>query len=94
MAAIDQIAKEYADYLHLNKHNPLAVDEIANRINGLVYTETGTGISKQDKEKILAEIQRILSMPKRTKDGRMIKEAEDSRALIRLVQMIRTKVGG
>lgn len=94
MASINDLAKEYSDYLRLNKNNPSAINEIASRIKGLVYTSSKKPLSQEDTEKLISEIQSVLSSPKKTKDGYLIVEAEDSSELIKLIQMLRKQTGG
>lgn len=91
MATLSDLAKQYAMYIRLNQDNPSAVSEIVSRINSLTYTESGRSISGADRDKLFVEIEETLSKPQVTKDGYLLKEAEDSSALLALVQMIRQK---
>lgn len=91
MATLEDLATQYAMYIRLNRDNPTAVSEIANRINSLTYTDSGRAISDEDREKLFSEMEAALSKPQVTEDGYLLKEAEDSTALLALVKMIRQK---
>lgn len=91
MATIEDLGKEYAQFIRLNRDNPNVVTEIAGRINGLTYTGTGKPISNDDKVKLADVIEGELSGKRNTEDGPIVVEAEDSRQLLKLVGLIRKK---
>lgn len=93
MATIPDLAKQYSDYIRLNHGNPAAISEIASKINRLVYTESRRPLSADDKNKLIKQIQKFLSLRRQTPDGQVLVEAEDSTELIRLIKMLREQTG-
>lgn len=94
MASVSDLAREYADYIRLNKDNPSAIGEIADRINSLVYTSSQNRLSDEDKKSLIDQIEKHLSHKRETKEGYLIVEAEDSTELVRLIQMLRQQTTG
>ncbi|WP_367380887.1 hypothetical protein [Stenotrophomonas cyclobalanopsidis] len=95
MATISSLATKYANYLVLNSENPGAAIEIANRINELRYTESGTPLTESAKNDLINKIEATLLPEKRSPDGlSIVLESEDSSQLIKLIQMIRSNTAG
>lgn len=57
---INEIIKKYHDKILMAKDKKTIVAEIIDEINGLVYSETNSPISDEDKKKILAGLQNEL----------------------------------
>ena len=57
---INEIIKKYHDKILMAKDKKTIVAEIVDEINGLVYSETNSPISDEDKKKILAGLQNEL----------------------------------
>lgn len=94
MATLESLAQEYANYLRYNRDNPSAATEIINRINSITYTSSGSKISSSDKEELIDLIEKELSPKRKTRDGYLIVESEDSTQLIRLIQMVKSGTSG
>lgn len=94
MASINNLAKEYADYIRLNSGNTGAIGEIVNRINALAYTESSKKISDEDKIELIDLVEKLLSERRQTTRGLLIKEAEDSTELIKLIKMLKSQTIG
>lgn len=92
MATINELAKQYANHLKLNRRNPTLIREVAATINGLIYTSSGKAISDEDKQKILCAIQDELSHKRSHPDGGMISKAEDSREFINLIKILQSEI--
>lgn len=91
MATMDDLALKYADYILFNRDNPNVVFEIVNRINGLTFTNSQKHLNSSEKKELINKIEENLLNPRKIRDRFLIKEAEDSRELIKLIQMIRSK---
>ncbi|MCL6714177.1 hypothetical protein M8R20_45130 [Pseudomonas sp. R2.Fl] len=95
MATIDSLAREYVQYIRLNQDNPSAVSEIAKRINGITYTDSGASLTTADRARLVGAMEQEINADKRTSDGLyIVVESEDSSQLIRLIQMLKKQVVG
>ena len=89
MPSLNVFASQYADYIKRHSSSPTVVSDIANRIKGLTYTESGSPLSENDIDTIVDGIQRILSSKKEAPARGFILEAEDSSKFIQMVKLIR-----
>jgi hypothetical protein len=90
MATQQELARQYAEYLRLNRGNPNVILELVDKINSLTYSGSNKPISNADKKTIVDTIENII-IPKEAPGGRSIHLAEDSSELIKLINMLRTK---
>lgn len=90
MATIQDLALQYAEYLQLNQNSPIAVQELANKINNLTYTTNNQPISSTDKKAIIDSIESLVTR-KEAPGGGIIHLAEDSSELIKLINMLRNQ---
>ncbi|MDR3232088.1 MAG: hypothetical protein LBT46_00190 [Planctomycetaceae bacterium] len=92
MPNINDFANEYANYIRGHINSPTLVQDIAAKVRGLSYTQTGQSISYDDAKNIVNGIQEILN-PAVSSNGGKLKIAEDSTAFIAMVQAIRKELG-
>lgn len=91
MATINDLGVEYAGYIRLNQDNPHVASEIVERISELTYTSNGQPLSPTDRDGLISAIATELRTP-RTRDGRLLKEAEDISALLAMVDKIKAMI--
>ncbi|HEX7814403.1 hypothetical protein [Dyella sp.] len=94
MATINSLAKEYADYLILNRFDPGAASEVLRRIERITYVESGNPLSAVTKQHLVAEIEVILLSTFKIPgtDLNFAAESEDSSELVKLIALLRQGV--
>jgi len=91
MPSIETFGQKYATQLREDHLSPSGIQRVINAIRGIQYTSSGEPLSNQDVDTLLNAIEQELRTPL-TKEGRVIKEAEDSRKIIQVIKMIRNGV--
>lgn len=89
MSKINDLAKEYADYILLMRKDMItSLIEIERKIKTLRYTETGKPISIEDKEKIFKEMERLFL----TNNEELILKFEDYTEFVILIEALRKNI--
>ena len=92
MPTLNDLARDYAEYLENNARNSSqALQEVANKIKSLRYTETQEPISVEDRIKLVADIEAYLKN-KKGKEGHLILESSVSISYINMLNQIRELV--
>lgn len=83
MAKIEDFGKEYAEYIKTYYEIPTLITEVKTRIDKISYTENNKELTLIDKKKLVDEIEKNL-----------IKESDDSRSYIEIVNKLRERLNG
>ena len=85
---INEIIKKYHDKILMAKDKKTIVAEIIDEINGLVYSETNSPISDEDKKKILAGLQNEL------RNESLLIHSQDNKEHLELISQAIQMLGG
>jgi len=90
--SLNEFAAQYAEYLAKHSKSPTVVEDIARKIRGLTYTQSGKPLTENDVDAIVDQTEDLLSRKREAPGGGFIVEAEDSSKFIEMVKMIRREV--
>jgi len=95
VASLSSLAKEYADYLAMNRFDAGASTEILRRINRLTYVTSQRPLTPEVRRQLVEDIADELFPPRRVPgtDLTYVEEAEDSTELHKLIALLRDGVG-
>ena len=91
MPSIRDLAEQYAEIIMNHGTTPRVAADIASRIRGLKYTDSGLPLSTTDRDSLLSQIKSII-LERGRADRILLKEGESSERFIQMIKTIRKEL--